>query len=236
MSESALSIYADHSQGFVSLRYHDALYTKNCKWSEQYTQAAGFVPLLQSVIDLAPNAFVSDVIIAPKGPSSFTTLRITLAVAKSIQFCMPNAKVFAPSNFEIAAFALRESLTKNTPFLVLLDAFRVGFYAAILEWKGGALIPQIVLESAFYGAEDGEAFLKNHETVQMITNFSEQSFGSKFLNGLNSEILFLPNVDFATTQIELYDAMEQIPLDYSNFSPLYLHMPNYTKVSARMTV
>lgn len=227
--ESILSIYANNTHGYVAVKEEGQTFTRYVAWTPQQTQAAGFVPLLHDLLQESHK--VPNVIITSRGPFAFTTLRITIAIAKSIAFCYPHARIFAPSNFQIFAFAARQSIQQGHNFLVLLDAFKMGFYAAVMLWEKGELSARFLEPPCFVPAQNIPAFLMAFQNCPVITDFTEQSFGNKFLKPWPPTLIIRPEANFALEQMNLYHTdplLQQDELAHQ-FTPQYLHLPYYTK-------
>lgn len=228
---SILSIYTDSESGYVALKSKGTIYEKQCFWTPEYTQASGFVPLLKELSDEVHFNFLNlDVVIAPKGPTSFTTLRITLTLAKSFIFCIPQARIFSPSQFHVLAFSARNQIEDGQEFLVLIDAFKHGFYGAVF-CKDPKEPPFMTSDPAFYDQETGVNFLKKYRDCYIVTDFLKTSFACNFLSGVKNQII-LPKINFAKMQIELFQSKlnKKDTFDYSTFSPFYLHTPMYEKI------
>lgn len=232
MEGTALSIYADNFYGYVAVRTGGRYFLKTAAWAPGAPQSVGLVQLLEKA--LAQAGFPRpEAIIAPRGPASFTTLRITLTVAQAVAFCFPEAYIFAPSYFAVRVFSERRQLPHNEPFVVLLDAFKMGFYGAEFEWCEGQTTPCVVQEPAFYGPSDGARFLEAHKGALLITDFSAQSFGEKLLAAWPRGRVWSGPCNGALTQLALYDTLaadNALPQGHA-FSPFYLHTPEYAKVA-----
>jgi tRNA A37 threonylcarbamoyladenosine modification protein TsaB len=100
-----LSIYSDTECGSIALGDEIA---EQVWWNDPRSQSVEFLRLIERVLARMAHDFSDsdiDTIIAPRGPSSFTTVRSTLTIAKSLQLCFPLAKIFAPLHFQVLAFA-----------------------------------------------------------------------------------------------------------------------------------
>ncbi|MDR3285285.1 MAG: hypothetical protein LBS83_01225 [Holosporales bacterium] len=112
-NKTILSIYSDGECGAVTFLKGSKLFSEEIYWEDGKSQSIDLLLLIEKIIKTAnfdTKKEKIDVIIAPKGPSSFTTTRTLLTIAKSFQFCFPNAEIFAPSHFHVLAFAAKDEI------------------------------------------------------------------------------------------------------------------------------
>lgn len=225
-----LSFYVDRGKGFATLKRGNELWERRCKW--EISQAAELVPFLHDLLKEAQqDPLQIRFLAAPRGPTSFTTLRITLTVAKALAFAIPNARVFAPTQFHVLAFAVRQYISSGTDFLVLLDSAKQGFYGAIFRYIP-PYRPFMVQPFAYYDRTEGDAFLRQRHNLPFVTDFAPSSLAARWL-----EVAGKPPLPVATSlsteQIELYYAPRD-PQDISDdtcWVPLYGHTPIYAKAA-----
>ncbi|GHS90820.1 hypothetical protein AGMMS49949_00280 [Alphaproteobacteria bacterium] len=215
---------------FFALSYQGRVFEKQAEWTATYTQSSGIVPCVQALVKETDFDFKDlDVIVAPKGPTSFTTLRVTLTFAKALLFCCPNAKPFSPSQFHVLAFSVREQVPLDQDFLVLIDSYKYGFFGSIFHKDASGKL-RMKPYPAFYDQETGVTFLKQNQDLPLVHNFSKNSFAFNFLNYAKGSLLE-PHGNFACTQLTLYQDSPPFEdfFDSSSFTPFYLHTPSYKK-------
>jgi tRNA A37 threonylcarbamoyladenosine modification protein TsaB len=245
MSEkSILSVYTDSEHGYVALKSGDEWSVRESTWTKKCTQSSGIIPLLEQV---RKNYSTDDVgvVVAAKGPASFTSLRITLIVAKTLLFCSRNAKPFSPSHLHVLAFAAMGSIPADTKFVVLADAFNRGFYSAVFYNSDGVKCPVMLSAPAFYDSTTYLDFFTNHRSLAVVKNFPQSSFCENFLIYTNGEVI-IPSENLAEVQIKLYEQYTAEStygrlsvkktkgavdgFDYNSLTPLYLNTPEYKKI------
>lgn len=224
-----LSLYTDETHGYVAFCEPGIPPTKvSCTWTAEYRQAVGFVPLLQ---ELSQKASISTesiwqrtrTIIIPKGPTSFTTLRITLSVAQAIAFSLPEAQVFAPSHFHVFALKAEKQAPETHEVVLLLNAFKPGFYGAVLS-VGHPFRPYFSEPPAYYPPEAGSIFLAKYAHLPVFSNFSKNiDAGVPVVAVLDSSP--------AETQIALFQRTmsPHDMFDYTSLLPYYVDLPPYKK-------
>lgn len=280
-STALLSFYADELHGYAALELSDGSTSRTvedvCTWTPEHRQASGLVPLLQR---LAKQAGLNsrqlrsqvETILVPKGPTSFTTLRITLSVARALTISIPSTKIFAPSQFHVLAWtALKlmrsvsgsasgfpntmsptcnassqalsvENFSNASPtkashsplpgtLVLVLNAFKPGFYGALLLAKEGH-IPVFLEPPAFYPPNAN--FLTQHQALPIFSNLHIEGLTTPLTEGIESNLPLscaskVPNL--AHTQIELYHALRASSdtFDYASLTPFYLDTPLYKK-------
>ncbi|MDP3372531.1 MAG: hypothetical protein Q8S21_06580 [Candidatus Paracaedibacteraceae bacterium] len=90
------------------------------------SQSVALVPFLQRLIAKAGNP-TPTALIAPKGPGSFTNLRVTLATAQGLSIALPTAVCYAPTFFDILLYAM-----PNQSYAVI-DSKRGDYFVKIKE-------------------------------------------------------------------------------------------------------
>ena len=89
------------------------------------TQSRLLVPLIQDILSLPEKI---DYVLTPRGPGSFTAVRLCLATAQGLTIST-QAKVFTPTSLALWAYVGMRSLKEPKPLLVLVDSKRGDFYA-----------------------------------------------------------------------------------------------------------
>lgn len=180
------------------------------------SQSAALVPFLQRLIVKAGNP-TPTVLMAPKGPGSFTNLRVTLATAQGLSIALPTAVCYAPTFFDILLYAM-----PNQSYAVI-DSKRGDYF---VKTKALALSPPVLTlfpEAQTLLSDDmilsPEAFLdfqKLHSNWQMIVE-------PDLFNGA------LPHASYDPAQ--LLDALlaANSYMDASAFEPYYLFDPVFKK-------
>jgi tRNA A37 threonylcarbamoyladenosine modification protein TsaB len=233
-----LSIYADFDCGYAAIDLGRTVTSAKHQWSRKNAQSTEFVPFLERVIK-KKDVTSLDAIVAPRGPTSFTSTRIVLTIAKSILFCAKNASIFAPSHLHVLAFAAKDEIEKNVEFIVITDSMKQGFYGAIFYNRNDR--PIMIQSPSFYSSETGVSFLKSNSSLPVVKDFTETSFCNNFMMYVKSKII-APKVNLAEKQLHLYksylkekkeekpDVLSEVSFDFSTFSPFYLHSPLYIKM------
>jgi tRNA A37 threonylcarbamoyladenosine modification protein TsaB len=174
-----LSLYSQHDQCYVALKNGRLFYQDSLTLEPGMTQATALVPFIQQVWQQAGNPPLTE-IITPRGPGAFTSLRVTLATAQGLACVFPQAKIFAPTHFEVLAYgqvypvdfpaqlnirppvilnvdSLKELLTKNSSCKIVAD-FSIGedFEPYIISDLGNISVAQIRLFEAFLLKYNGQ--------------------------------------------------------------------------------
>lgn len=119
-----LAIYNDNYCCQVSLSTPSYLLYEEQALSASTSQASILMDLLQKIYIKAKNPKI-DVIIAPKGPGSFTSIRVLLATAHGLAFGH-QARLFCPTHFDIFEYYYQNIFKK--PMLVALSSRRGDYF------------------------------------------------------------------------------------------------------------
>lgn len=224
-----LSLYANEAHGYAAFwKPGSSIAEVCCSWTPEYRQAIGFVPLLKNLADRVQEEGTSlwtqvGTVLAPKGPTSFTTLRITLSVARAVAFSIPETQIFAPSQFHVQALSVEADLKANKG-LLLLNAFKPGFYGAVMAFSP-SMVPCFLEPPAYYTPEAGAVFLEKYEHLPVFTDLPETT-------KLGRQVQPLRDHSLAKTQIELFQRkiFPNDTFDYASLTPFYLDTPSYRKI------
>lgn len=236
--ELFLSFYVDRSYGWATLRKGSQLWEKIILWTPERTQASALVPFLKELLEEAhQDPLHIRGLAAPCGPTSFTTLRLTLTVAKSWAFAVPRALTFSPTQFHVLAFAVHDQVPPQTDLLVILDSFKQGFYASVVR-----LLPQgwpcMQDSGAFYNEAQGQAFLERYASLPWITNCPPQAAATSWFKTLAQPPLKIKG-SLSTAQLSLWDLAQFRPQQdheqraLTQFRPFYGHTPDYVKTTSQ---
>jgi tRNA A37 threonylcarbamoyladenosine modification protein TsaB len=226
--ELVLSVYADGRNGYVAAKVGMDKYPAQCAWARNATPTMCFPPLIQQLIaDASINLCDAKVIIAPKGPAPFTIQRVLSTVARSMEFCAPGTTIFSPSNFHVLAHAVKNSVKEFQNFMVIIDAYNQGFYGAIFQNHNDS--PKMLPGASFYDRDTGVDFLRCHENIPFVTDFSQQNTENVLFHYISPEDqLAFPQENLALVQIDLFDAAkDRTDFDYRSLQPYRLHTPVY---------
>lgn len=157
--------------------------------------------MLKQVFDLKPDI---DIIACPKGPGAFTSLRVILSTVQGIAMGM-NAKVFAPTTFDVLALAQSDLLAKG-PAWVLIDSRSDFFYARYYPTVGQAEEPLQILK-----VELGD-YIK--VTDYVVTDIPVEGL-PVYQHPSLAEVLCMMDLSHAET--------------FKQLRPFYMHVPNYKK-------
>jgi tRNA A37 threonylcarbamoyladenosine modification protein TsaB len=163
--KTILSFYAHERACFAALYHGGDMHTHVEALTPTRSQAVCLVPTLQAVLEKA-NFPAIDVLSAPRGPASFTAVRILMAVGQGLTLAWPAATVFAPTHFELLAY-----LAARKPVLTLVNAQR-GFYYGQWHQKNHLDEPAIFQPTALE-ALDKTAYLRE-EDIPPTLNVAEQ--------------------------------------------------------------
>ncbi|MHA1558893.1 MAG: hypothetical protein ACTSXG_03715 [Alphaproteobacteria bacterium] len=101
-------------------------------------------------------------IIVPKGPDTFTSIRVLLSTVKGLSLAFPKAEIFAPTHFEVLGYVGR--LYTSEDLLILIDSKRGDFYGQYL-YKDGNKVQKIYTKELIEEAVQ-------EQNVKLITNNS----------------------------------------------------------------
>jgi tRNA threonylcarbamoyl adenosine modification protein YeaZ len=219
-----LSLYSQHNQCFIALKAQETLCQDSLTLDQGMTQATALVPFIQKVWQQAGNPPLTG-IITPRGPGAFTSLRVTLATAQGLACVFPQAKIFAPTHFEVLAYAgLQGSLSKPSPILVLIDSKRG-------EWYGQLYPPdfpnrQVVETPTILNNDSLKELLDNNPSYRIVADFN---LGGDFEPFVISDL-----GNLAVAQIDLFEGIclkteGQLDSCYQALKPYYFYQPNYVK-------
>lgn len=202
-----LSFYIQHNDCFVALKNKDKTTEKHFTLRQTETQAMALISFVQETWAEIGSPEITCLIV-PRGPGSFTSLRIGLAAAQGLELAFPNAQIFAPTHFDVLAYAAR--LEGVQSFVVLIDSKKGDFYGQLFS-QGSFEEPKV------YTNEAVKALLEENPGMQVITDL-DPAPGNKNL---------------ATCQIELYETEVKLRENpaYQKFQPVYLYLPDYVKRS-----
>lgn len=119
------------------------------------SQSAVLVPFLQNLLQKAGNPTLGT-LIAPKGPGSFTSLRVTLATAQGLSIALPHATCYAPTMFDVLLH------TMSDQSFAVIDSKRGDYFVQIKDAFSKPHEPQILTAEAFVVFQDA------HSDWQMI--------------------------------------------------------------------
>lgn len=185
------------------------------------TDLTQWLPDIVANLAEAANCKLSDieVLCVPKGPGSFTGIRIALSFAQGLFYVMQN-KIFSPTSFEVLAWQSLESEKTLENLKVLINTQQNSFYQACYYKKDkkfqlGQDIVMVSVEDAFQGT--GPCIMDDRNNVEgypnlIVPNNSKTnclvSLCNSFLNGDNA--LVLHN-------------------DIEKLTPYYFHTPQFKK-------
>lgn len=108
-------------------------------------QAENLMPMIEQVMKAAQCSYDElDYLAVTNGPSSFTGIRIGLAVAKGILFAKKNIRGVAVSNFEHAYFRAIGQVKDYDKIYVFLNAYRSQLYLQIFDRSGKTNEPLLI--------------------------------------------------------------------------------------------
>ena len=204
-----LSFYIQHNDCFVALKHKDKTTEKHFTLGQTETQAMALISFVQETWTEIGNPEIT-CLIAPRGPGSFTSLRVGLAAAQGLELAFPNAKIFAPTHFDVLAYAadLKDGPSFIQSFIVLIDSKKGDFYGQHFH-QGAFEEPKV------YTNEMLKVLLESNPETKIITDLD----------------LIPENKNLATCQIELYEKEQQLRENPANqkLQPVYLYLPNYVK-------
>lgn len=196
-----LSFWVADNSLHAAIRINESIHNFQNTFSPPATQATALVPFLKTCLGEVGNPPLTT-IIAPRGPGSFTSLRVTLATAQGLSIAFPNAQCFAPSHFEVMGFYGRQKFGPEVPFLLLIDSKRNNYFGQL--WNPAPEVPE------FLDPDQVEGLQKKIPRLQVI-------YDHDFLNF------------YAEAQIHLLDATPSPTAEQKIFAPYYFYTPAYVK-------
>ena len=194
-----LSFFVTSTACYVSLKGNDVT-CQEALALDGKTQASVLIPCIKSVLDKAGNPTISQINV-PKGPGSFTSLRVTLAAAQGLSLAFPKARCYAPTFFDVLLYTC-----PHTSYAVI-DSKRGDFFV-----KQQRIEPEILSPDAF------AHFRNRHQNDVMIVDPDLQPI---FPDAYRYDPKWLLDVlNVAETFVEP-----------SDFSPYYLFEPHYKKLN-----
>jgi len=238
----------DMGYGVASLKSIDLRLEKEAG-NNNVSQATVLVPLIESAIaDLirtdSNEAFVPEYLIAPRGPGSFTSLRVLLAAAQGLQIAWPTAQVFSPTHFDVLGF--HAHLNNYNKVCALINSRRGDWYAKFYDYT-------YYCSRADYSGAPGETSkgldvktISQGDLIDFINSHPDYKFiadGDNDLEDLseNADIKgrLITNNDchvcdnFALSQARLLLHKESggvgLNPEESSFKPFYFYQPEYVK-------
>lgn len=194
-----LSFFVSSTMCYVALKGDSIAYQEALPLDGK-TQASVLIPFIKSVLDKAQNPMISQINV-PKGPGSFTSLRVTLAAAQGLSLAFPKARCYAPTFFDVLLY------NRSQNCYAVIDSKRGDFFV-----KQQTTEPEILSKDAF------AQFRNRHQNDVMIVDPDLQSI---FPDAYRYDPkCFLDVLNSAETFIEP-----------SDFSPYYLFEPHYKKLN-----
>jgi tRNA A37 threonylcarbamoyladenosine modification protein TsaB len=136
---SILSFWVSDAHLYGAIQVDGVIYNFQKPLVPPATQATALVPFLRDCLSTVGTPALTG-IIAPRGPGSFTALRVMLATAQGLLMGAPQAFCFAPSHFDVMAFHAKKTYEKDVPFLLLIDSKRNDYFGQL--WNPLAQAPQ----------------------------------------------------------------------------------------------
>ena len=209
-----LSFHLQQNECFVAIETEGKTIEHALKIQPGETQGMVLVPFIQKVWKEVDCQSIT-VLIAPRGPGSFTSLRVVLAAAQGLSLAFPKAKVFAPTHFDVLNYVAK--IHTENPCIVLIDSKKGDFYGQIF-FESGAEPP---LE--YTSDQIKDLLIQNHE-LRVISDFDPP------IDDLFQERWISFDKNLASCQIEFYKTCSlKESLEYQQFHPYYLHLPHYVK-------
>ncbi|MBY0281334.1 MAG: hypothetical protein K2W94_04160 [Alphaproteobacteria bacterium] len=209
-----LSLCLQQNECFVAIETDGKIIAHSMQIQPGETQGMVLVPFIQKAWQEVGCPPIT-VLIAPKGPGSFTSLRVVLAAAQGLSLAFPKAKVFAPTHFDVLNYVAK--IYADNPCLVLIDSKKGDFYGQVFS-KAGTETP---LE---YTIDEVKELLIDNPDLRVISDFNPP------LDDLFDDRWIAFDKNLAACQIEFYKTSSlKETLEYQQFHPYYLHLPHYVK-------
>ncbi len=175
------------------------------------SQSAALIPFIKSLWDRAGNPPITT-LIAPKGPGSFTALRVTLATAQGLSIAFPAATSYAPTFFDVLLYGLPEQS------YALIDSKRGDYFVKAKMGEPLILTPEAFVE-----------FQSKHFDWAMIVE--PDLFGNDFImqSGVNMISYDPEQLLGALLAADTY-------AQPSEFQPYYLFEPVFKKSSSSVSL
>lgn len=208
---SILSFFVGEKVLYGAFKQGESVYEDKLSIQDS-SQSEALVPFLSRLWQKANNTPLTH-IICPRGPASYTTIRISLSAAQGLKTAFPKAHIFAPSHFKVLAFA--SGLKQGT---VLIDSQK-GFYY-------GASFDNLKLDPPQVWEEDA---IENRPETFIVSSRPDY-FRSKFKGNFVA-----PNSNLALCQIDLFELEKShLQPEEKTLSPLYIQNPVYRKKKQSM--
>jgi tRNA A37 threonylcarbamoyladenosine modification protein TsaB len=168
------------------------------------TQSMMLVPFLGKVLDDADRPSLTSLVV-PRGPGSFSTLRVTLATAHALSFVYPDAQVCGPTLFDVLLTAAPDAE------YAVIDSHRGDYFVKQRQ----ASEPLILSKDAFVAFQHGQG--KGFFIVEpdLKTYFSEKDDSGSVQYETECLLHTLCGMHFTHSM--------------NTFSPYYLFDPTYKK-------
>jgi tRNA A37 threonylcarbamoyladenosine modification protein TsaB len=125
-------VFCTHNDAcMIALEVKGEIYECTVPVDLKTTHASALVPAIQALW-VQQGKLDPDVIITPRGPGSFTSVRICLTVAQGFSLAFPKAQIFTPTNF-----SLLKELARKTDAITLIDSKRNTYFAC--KWENSLM-------------------------------------------------------------------------------------------------
>lgn len=217
-----LSIYSQQDQCSVALKGEGFFYQDSITLQSGETQTTALVPFIQKVWQLADSPPLT-AIITPRGPGAFTSLRVTLATAQGLAAVFLQAKIFAPTHFEVLAYAgIQKTLAFPCEILALIDSKRGEWYGQLYPADFPEHLP--IQPPSVLNNDSLKELLTANASYRIVADFKIHEEFEKYV------VSNLGNI--STAQISLYETFlikEQLDHSYGELKPYYFYQPTYVK-------
>ena len=185
---------------------HDRIHDSYVLGAE--SQSAALIPFIKNLWDRAGNPHLTT-LIAPKGPGSFTGIRVTLATAQGLSLAFPQATCYAPTFFDVLLHG------KPEQSYAVIDSKRGDYF---VKMKAG--VPFILTSDEFL------AFQQVHSNWTAIVEpdlIDADFMIQNSIHAISYEPAQLLNALLAA------DTYVQPEVETSVFAPYYLFEPTFKK-------